>query len=291
MEYKVDKTALVLEGGGFRGIFSAGVLDYFLKANLHFPYAIGVSAGAAYGISYASQQFERNRVVNERYTADSRYMSWMNFIRTGNLFNPDFIYDEIPNNLVPFDYKAAFDSFCDFNIVVTNVQTGEPEYYSSKELNEQELLSAIQASGSLPLVSKMVPFKGAYYLDGGIADSIPVNKALQSGCERAVVVLTRNQDYRKEPAKFQWVIQKKYGKYPHFVNKILRRADAYNQTLDLISDLEKEGKVYVIRPQEQLEVSRIENNPKKLDKLYVQGYTEMSQNIDALLKWLFPGGN
>ncbi|MCU4157005.1 patatin family protein [Carboxylicivirga sp. A043] len=286
MEYKVNETGLVLEGGGFRGIFSAGVMDYFLKRKLHFSYAIGVSAGAAYGISYASQQFGRNRVINEKYTADPRYMSWGNWIKTGNLFNPDFIYDEITNRLVPFDYEAAFNSFCDFNIVITNVVTGKAEYYSSKQLNQNQLLKAIQASGSLPMVSKMVEFNNGLYLDGGVADSIPIHQAFKSGCRRAVVILTRNREYRKEPAKFQWLIKSKYAKYPKLVDQILSRAEHYNTTLDELEHLEKEGKVYIIRPKAQMMVSRIENNPQKLDLLYQQGFNEMNEEFDELMSWL-----
>ncbi|MCG8579640.1 MAG: patatin family protein [Bacteroidales bacterium] len=286
MEYNMNGTGLVLEGGGFRGIFSAGVMDYFLKRNLHFSYAIGVSAGAAYGISYASKQFERNRIVNEKYTADSRYMGWGNWLKTGNLFNPDFIYGEIPNQLVPFDFNAAFNSFCDFNIVVTNVITGNAEYYSAKGLNKQELLSTVQASGSLPMVSKMVELNGGLYLDGGIADSIPVQQAFNSGCKRAVVILTRNREYRKEAARFQWLIKSKYAKYPKLVEKILSRADSYNATLDELEKLEQEGRVYIIRPKAQMTVSRIENNPHKLDKLYQQGFDEMHEDFEKLVSWL-----
>ncbi len=282
----MNETGLVLEGGGFRGIFSAGVMDYFLKRKLHFSYAIGVSAGAAYGISYASQQFGRNRVINEKYTADPRYMSWGNWIKTGNLFNPDFIYDEITNRLVPFDYEAAFNSFCDFNIVITNVVTGKAEYYSSKQLNQNQLLKAIQASGSLPMVSKMVEFNNGLYLDGGVADSIPIHQAFKSGCRRAVVILTRNREYRKEPAKFQWLIKSKYAKYPKLVDQILSRAEHYNTTLDELEHLEKEGKVYIIRPKAQMMVSRIENNPQKLDLLYQQGFNEMNEEFDELMSWL-----
>lgn len=282
----IKNTALVLEGGGFRGIYSAGVLDCFLKNKVYFPYVIGVSAGAAYGISYASVQFERNRLVNKRYTADHRYMSWRNWIRTGDLFNPDFIYNEIPNTLVPFDFDRLSNSFCDFNVVVTNVESGKAEYYSSKNLDKQSLLRVIHASGSLPLVSNMVDFNNQKYLDGGISDSIPIDKAFADGYSKAVVVLTRNADYRKDPPRFKWIIKKRYAKYPRLVNRILSRAEEYNKVLDKIAVFENEGKVFVIRPKQHLKVSRLENNPLKLDMLYEQGYSEMQDKLDALKEWI-----
>jgi predicted patatin/cPLA2 family phospholipase len=213
-------------------------------------------------------------------------MSWWNWLKTGYLFNPDFIYDEIPNHLVPFDFEVAFNSFCDFNIVVTNVNSGSAEYFSTKNLNKQELLNTIQASGSLPMVSKMVELNDGLYLDGGIADSIPIHQAFKSGCKRAVVVLTRNREYRKESAKFQWLIKSKYAKFPKLVDKILTRAEYYNKTLDELEQLEKERRVYIIRPQAEMTVSRIENNPGKLDKLYQQGFNEMHEGFDDFISWL-----
>lgn len=284
--YNTSKTALVLEGGGFRGMFTSGVLDAFLKNNLHFPYVIGVSAGAAYGISYVSQQFERNKVVNLKYTSDPRYMSWRNFFRKGNLFDWDFVYGEIPNKLVPFDFEKLFSSSTDFVIGVTNVYTGCAEYFSTNSMGKSELLAAITASSSLPFVSKMAHFNNGKYMDGGLADSIPVIKALESGNERAVVVLTRNQGYYKEAPKFQWLIKTAYGKYPKLVNAVLSRAERYNETMRQLEDLEKEGRVFIIRPQKLLTVSRIENDSQKLDVLYQQGFDETFEQFNLLKTWL-----
>ncbi|TRX66308.1 patatin family protein [Carboxylicivirga sp. M1479] len=280
-----SSTALVLEGGGFRGMYTSGVLDAFLIKKLQFPYVIGVSAGAAYGISYVSQQFERNKIVNLKYTADPRYMSWRNLFTKGNLFDWDFVYGEIPNKLVPFDFEQLFSLASEFVIGITNVQTGKPEYCSSKHLSREQLLQAITASSSLPFVSKMAMFNGKQYMDGGLSDSIPVDEALRSN-ERAVVVLTRNKTYQKGDAKFKWLIKNRYKKYPMLVETILSRASRYNKTLARIERLEQEGRVFVIRPQSMMNVSRIENDPIKLDQLYQTGLNEALEQFDQLQAWL-----
>ncbi|WP_430809698.1 MULTISPECIES: patatin-like phospholipase family protein [unclassified Carboxylicivirga] len=285
----LSKTALVLEGGGFRGMFTAGVLDAFQVNNLHFPYVVGVSAGAAYGISYVSKQYGRNKVVNEKYTADPRYMSWRNLYKKGNLFDWDFVYGEIPNNLEPFDFEAFYRSPCDFVVGVTDVMSGQAEYLQTKNMDRAALLKAITASSSLPFVSKMVRLNGHEYMDGGLADSIPVMHALNSGYERAVVVLTRNEGYQKKSPKFRFLIKCIYRKYPKLVASILSRAERYNKTLVQLHKLEQEGRVYIIRPQQLLAVSRIENNPQKLDALHRQGMDESEGHMTALEAWLVKG--
>ncbi len=286
MDKAVTKTALVLEGGGFRGMFTSGVLDAFLTKQLSFPYVIGVSAGAAYGISYVSKQFGRNKEVNLKYTADPRYMSFGNLIRKGNLFDWDFVYGEVPDALVPFDYESFFKASTEFVIGVTNIETGQAEYFSTKGMSRQQLLATITASSSLPFVSKIARVNGAQYMDGGLSDSIPIRQALNSGYERAVVVLTRNSDYRKEAAKFQWLIKTCYRRYPQLVKALLTRADNYNNTLSELEKLEKEKRVYVIRPTHKMSVSRIENNAQKLDVLYQQGYDQAIEQFHQLQDWL-----
>jgi len=286
VDCSTEKIALVLEGGGFRGMYTSGVLDALLKYNIDFPYVIGVSAGAAYGISYVSKQFERNKIVNLKYTADPRYMSWGNLWRKGNLFDWDFVYGKIPNRLVPFDYETLFSSPTKFMVGVTQVSSGEARYLSSKEMNNEQLLAAITASSSLPFVSKMACMNSDLFMDGGLADSIPVEKAMVDGNTRAVVILTRNAGYRKKPAKFTWLIKTVYKKYPKLVETILSRADRYNTTLDLLEELEKKGKVFIIRPKGQMEVSRIENNPVKLDRLYQMGFDEMEDSISEMKVWM-----
>lgn len=286
MSITTQNTALVLEGGGFRGMFTSGVLDALLEAQLAFPYVIGVSAGAAYGISYVSGQFGRNKEVNLKYTADPRYMSWRNLLRKGNLFDWDFVYGEVPDKLVPFDYTSFFNTSTEFVVGVTNVQSGKAEYLSTSDMGREELLAAITASSSLPFVSKMARLNGQLYMDGGLADSIPVVQALKKGNDRAVVVLTRDASYRKKAAKGQRLIRLAYRKYPRLVDAIVTRAERYNQTLDYLQQLEADGKVFIIRPYEPMPVSRIENNPQKLDALYQVGYEHLLAQLDALQEWL-----
>ncbi len=286
MSITTQNTALVLEGGGFRGMFTSGVLDALLEAQLAFPYVIGVSAGAAYGISYVSGQFGRNKEVNLKYTADPRYMSWRNLLRKGNLFDWDFVYGEVPDKLVPFDYTSFFNTSTEFVVGVTNVQSGKAEYLSTSDMGREELLAAIMASSSLPFVSKMARLNGQLYMDGGLADSIPIVQALKKGNDRAVVVLTRDASYRKKAAKGQRLIRLAYRKYPRLVDAIVTRAERYNQTLDYLQQLEADGKVFIIRPYEPMPVSRIENNPQKLDALYQVGYEHLLAQLDALQQWL-----
>ncbi|MBS2098509.1 patatin-like phospholipase family protein [Carboxylicivirga linearis] len=281
-----ESTALVLEGGGFRGMFTSGVLDAFLTNEIYFPYCIGVSAGAAYGISYMSKQYERNRKVNLQYTADPRYMSWGNLIKKGNLFDWDFVYDEIPNKHILLDYDAILHSNDIFKIGITNAQTGKAEFIQANEVSKKELIQLCIASSSLPFVSKLADFRNQIYMDGGLSDSIPVEQALKDGNEKVVVVLTRNKEYRKKAPKLKMPVNWYYHKYPKLAEVILTRYERYNSTLDLIDQLEAEGKVYVIRPEEPMDVSRIENNPQKLDQLYLQGLQQMQSKITDLQEWL-----
>nr|WP_321452431.1 patatin family protein [uncultured Carboxylicivirga sp.] len=286
MKSKIKNTALVLEGGGFRGMFTSGLLDAFLKNDIFFSYCIGVSAGAAYGISYMSHQYERNRQVNLQYTADPRYMSWRNLIKKGNLFDWDFVYDEIPNQHILLDYDAILKSDDVFKIGITDVITGNAEFVQANKVNKKELIQACIASSSLPFVSQLAEFKEHLYMDGGISDSIPVRQALNDGNDRVVVVLTRNKEYRKKEVKIKSFVKWYYRKYPQLAEAILSRYKHYNATLDLIDQLEEDGRAYVIRPNEHMEVSRIENNPEKLDQLYLQGLNQGNDLIGDLQNFL-----
>lgn len=286
MNKNSNKTALVLEGGGFRAMFTSGVLDALLKHKVHLPYCIGVSAGAAYGISYVSQQFERNREVNLQFTSDPRYMSWWNLLRKGSLFDWDFVYGEIPNKLIPLDYDTALSTDTVFKVGITNAITGKAEFIKVSDLDKAELMQVVTASSSLPFVSPMASFKGQLYMDGGISDAIPLSYALNDGNDRAVVVLTRNAEYKKKAVRFKKVFELYYRKYPQLVKAILQRAEKYNASLKLIDKLEAEGKVFVIRPLEPMDVSRIENDSKKLDVLYQKGFNQMEDQMADLKRWL-----
>ena len=267
------KTGLVLEGGALRTIFSCGVLDAFLDAQLPLPdYFVGVSAGAAYGTSYLARQNRRNLKLITSYAGDKRYMG------VGNLLNPKnrsyfglkFAYDTIPNELVPFDYEAfqAYEGMAE--AVVTNVATGEAEYHLIPR--NERYNKTILASCSIPLMFPSVELEGGEYLDGGCADAIPWKHALEMGCDRVVVILTRERDYRKEPDGSMRAIARTFKKNPAFVEAMTTRAQRYNQNREELFEAEKEGKVLVIAPEDTLGCSRTERDTEILRALWQQGY-------------------
>ena len=267
------KTGLVLEGGALRTIFSCGVLDAFLDAQLPLPdYFVGVSAGAAYGTSYLARQNRRNLKLITSYAGDKRYMG------VGNLLNPKnrsyfglkFAYDTIPNELVPFDYEAfqAYEGMAE--AVVTNVATGEAEYHLIPR--NERYNKTILASCSIPLMFPTVELEGGEYLDGGCADAIPWKHALEMGCDRVVVILTRERDYRKEPDGSMRAIARTFKKNPAFVEAMTTRAERYNQNREELFEPEKEGKVLVIAPEDTLGCSRTERDTEILRALWQQGY-------------------
>ena len=267
------KTGLVLEGGALRTIFSCGVLDAFLDAQLPLPdYFVGVSAGAAYGTSYLARQNRRNLKLITSYAGDKRYMG------VGNLLNPKnrsyfglkFAYDTIPNELVPFDYEAfqAYEGMAE--AVVTNVATGEAEYHLIPR--NERYNKTILASCSIPLMFPTVELEGGEYLDGGCADAIPWKHALEMGCERVVVILTRERDYRKEPDGSMRAIARTFKKNPAFVEAMTTRAQRYNENREELFQAEREGKVLVIAPEDTLGCSRTERDTEILRALWQQGY-------------------
>ncbi|MFC4776274.1 patatin family protein [Paenibacillus sp. GCM10023252] len=282
----MNGAGLVLEGGGMRGVYTAGVLDSFAEQNLYFPYIIGVSAGACMAASYLSRQIGRNREVNVGMISDPRYLSWRNYWRNRELFGMDFVFDEIPNVLIPYDYEAFMASLEQFVIGTTDCETGEPVYYDRSLDSEYDLLTLLRASSSLPFIAPIVEYGGKKLLDGGIVDPIPIRKAEQDGYRRNVVILTRNADYRKSPNRFAWMARRAYGKYPKLIEAMQRRHDVYNATLEHIQRQEERGEVFVIRPQQQLTVGRMERNPAKLDALYNQGCEDGQQVLSELRAWL-----
>jgi predicted patatin/cPLA2 family phospholipase len=284
----MESVGLVLEGGGFRGIYTAGVLDVFQKENILFNYVIGVSAGAAYGVSYVSGQFRRNLAVN-RNVSDKRYCSWQNFIRTGNYFNWEFVFKEIPLNLIPFDYSRFSDSGIRMRIVVTNCVTGKAEYFDMAGATSDRFRDLLTATSSLPFISRMKVIEGQSYMDGGISDAIPVNQALNDGSKRVVVVLTRQSGYRKKKSGSRILMECIYRKYPEMVKGFMERAERYNQTLEKLEGMEKAGSAFIIRPKKALAVARMDNNPDKLRKVYESAVAEMQELIPGLQQWLKQG--
>ena len=265
------KTGLVLEGGGMRGVFTSGVLAALMKHQLYFRYVVAVSAGACNGLSYASHQPRRARLSNIDMLVKYDYLSLKHLIRQGCIFDPELLYDRFPNELIPYDYDTYFSNDMTFEMVVTNCLTGRAEYLEEHEGNRQRLLDICRASSSLPYVSKIIDVDGSLYLDGGIVDSIPVMRAIETGHERNVLVLTRNRGYRKTGRDLK-IPPFIYRRYPRLRVVLSRRIKEYNRQLEMVEQMEARGEVLCIRPERPLEVDRIEKDPVKLEALYEEGF-------------------
>ena len=264
------KTGLVLEGGGMRGVFTSGVLDAFMKHDLYFRYIVAVSAGACNGMSYVSRQPRRARISNIDYLARYKYIGIRHLVTQGCIFDRELLYDKFPNQLLPFDFDEYFKHAKDFEMVTTNCLTGKAMYLSETS-DRQRSLDIVRASSSLPYVSKIVTVDGIPMLDGGIIDSIPINRAIGTGHEHNVVILTRNKGWR-DTGKDRKVPAFIYKNYPRLRVALSHRHVVYHQQIDLIDRLEAEGKITCIRPMRPMEVGRIENDVEKLERLYEEGF-------------------
>ena len=264
------KTALVLEGGGMRGVFTSGVLDAFMKHDLTFPYVVAVSAGACNGMSYVSHQPRRARISNIDYLARYKYIGLRHLVTQGCIFDRELLYDKFPNQYLPFDFDTFFSSPMTFEMVTTNCLTGQPMYLSERH-DRQRALDIVRASSSLPYVSKIVDVDGIPMLDGGIVDSIPLQHAIDMGHPTNVLVLTRNRGYR-DTGKDMKIPRFIYRKYPRLRVALSRRLAAYNAQLEFVERMEDEGRVICIRPERPMEVDRIEKDIAKLERLYEEGF-------------------
>ncbi|CAD2081901.1 patatin family protein [Jeotgalicoccus coquinae] len=276
----MNDTGLVLEGGGMRGLYTAGVLEYFAQHDIHFPYIIGVSAGACMAASYLSEQQGRNRTVSIDFVNDKRYLSFSNFIRKGELFGMDFIFDEIPNNIVPLDVKKIINGPDEFVVVTTNCETGEPMYFYKEDYDEKTLGKLLRASSSIPFFADAVEHKGRYMLDGGIVDPLPIIKAESDGYAKNVVVLTKPKGYYKKQSRMSTMIN--YKKYPKVDERMKVRYKHYNERLDYIFEQEKTGNIIVIAPSEDSGVGRTTRNKEKLENLYELGYKDTAEKFEAV---------
>lgn len=276
------KTGLVLEGGAMRGIYTAGVLDVFLKHRIRMDGVIGVSAGAIHGCSYVSGQYQRSIRYYMKYMNDWRFMSFRSLIRTGNLVGTEFCYHEIPDELDVFDHDAFENSGIPFYVVCTNVETGKAEYIHMENMHEIEYA---QASASMPLVSKIVEAGGKKLLDGGVADSIPIRAFRSMGYERNIVVLTRPEGYRKKPSHMG-MVRRVYRNYPEFIKAMETRYIRYNRTLDLIEKLEKKGELLVIRPSRDPDIGRMEKKPEKVKEVYRLGRQDGLNKLEQVRQFL-----
>lgn len=285
----MEGIGLVLEGGGMRGIYTAGVLDYFLEQNIDIPYVIGVSAGACMGSSYISKQHGRNKRVNTEFLQHPEYISFKNLFRGKQLFGMDLIFDTIPNELDPFDFESFYSADQKFIIGTTDCISGEPKYFEKDHILESvDMLNIIRASSSLPLMAPVVEYNEHVLMDGGISDPIPLLKSESDGNRKNIVILTRNAGYRKKPSRGNWYLQKKYKDYPGLVEAVIKRYEVYNQQLDYIEEQEKAGNILVIRPLQKLKVGRIERNKARLLDLYKEGYEDakrLEQQIKEFLTY------
>lgn len=263
-------TGLVLEGGGMRGVFTCGVLDFFIDNDISFPYIVGVSAGACNGLSYISQQRGRAKYSNIDMLKEYNFIGLKHYIRKRNIMDFDLMFKELPEKIYPYDYQKYFASSTRFEMVTTNCLTGKAEYLEEKK-DKIRLLAIAKASSSLPIMCPITYVDNIPMLDGGVCDSIPVARAIENGYKNNIVVLTRNKGYRKEKKDIK-VPSFIYRKYPAIRQSLSRRNQQYNEQLELIEKLETDGTIKVIRPIKPVQVNRIEKNIVKLEDLYQEGY-------------------
>lgn len=282
----LEKAGLILEGGGMRGVYTTGVLDFFMDKSLYFSYVIGVSMGACNGASYISKQRGRTKAATIDYVNDPRYLSYRNLLKYKSIFGMDFIFEEIPTKIIPFDFETFFNYEGDFVIGTTNCITGEEVYFSKSDYTDKNVLNIIKASSSLPFVAKPLNINNHILMDGGLADPIPIKKSIKHGNKKNVLILTREPDYLKKPYKFKWITSKKYPKYKGLCDALINRSSLYNETMQYISELEKSGEVFVIRPKTPPIVKRIEKDKAKMNALYLEGYKDAENSYDKLMKYL-----
>ena len=269
--YKMSAASgLILEGGGMRGVFTCGVLDNLMDRGVRFPYAIGVSAGACNGLSYMSNQRGRAKYSNIDLLDKYHYVSLRHLIFKGNIMDFDLLFDEFPNRIIPYDYSAYAACPERYEMVTTSCRTGRACYFEEKN-DPERIIDIVRASSSLPFVSPISYVDGEPMLDGGIADSIPLERAQSLGFDNNLVVLTRNKGYRKS-SKPTSVPPFFYRHYPHLREAIRRRNEIYNRQIELVERLEAEGRLTVLRPEKPITVSRIERDSRRLSDLYDEGY-------------------
>ncbi|QSX33530.1 patatin family protein [Shewanella avicenniae] len=280
-------TALVLEGGGLRAIYTAGVLDAFLAAELHFPYVVGVSAGAIYPASYLSQQLGRNLTIQQRYLADKRYMGWRHWLKNGNYVNVDFTYRQMAHELVPFDFDTFLGRDAEFKVGAFNCQSGETDFFGMADFDShQQLLDILIASSSLPFISPPVTIAGQAYLDGGIATPIPVAQACKDGYQKQLVILTQDADYRKSAFKPKWLAKRAYRHYPQVAQALLQRHQRYNDALVDLAQRVEQGSALVIQPAKPLGLSRLERDVSKVEAVYQLGLSDGKAALPAVQRFI-----
>ncbi len=279
------KGALVLEGGALRSVFGAGVLDVFLENNLQFEYVLGISAGALNAGNYISGQMGRTAKININYVNDPRYIGIRQLIQNGSIFNLNYLFDEPVGDWAPYDEYAFSHTKQKFIIGATNCLTGNQVFFEKHTY--KELTEVLTASSTLPVLSKTTFIDGIPYIDGGVSNAVPFAKAIQDGYQKIVIILTRPEGYRdKKNEVLNYLFRIYYHKYPNVVEKLCTMSQRYNCLLQQIQELEREGKVFVIRPTTLLKVKRVEKDKNKLRLLYLEGKEDARQKLANMIKYL-----
>ena len=277
------KTGLVLEGGAMRGIYTAGVLDIFLDNGIEFDTVIGVSAGAIHGCTYVAKQNGRSIRYYKKYCRDKRFMSFYSLFTTGSLVGEQFCYHDIPDSLDPFDYETFRKSETDFYAVCTDIDKGKPVYVLCDDLQKQ--MDYLLASASMPMVSRIVEIGGRKLLDGGVTDSIPLKAAQKLGCDKIVVVQTREDSYTKSP-EGNVIADHMYRNYPNFVRAIRTRHKMYNSEKKYVAELEQNGDIIAVKPSRHVDISRTEKNPDKIEEMYHLGRSDAEKNLSSIVQFI-----
>lgn len=278
------QAGLVLEGGGMKGAYTTGVLDFFLEKGIEFSRVYGVSAGAIHMMSYLSRQKKRSINISTKYAGDKRYCSVESLLRTGDIFNAEMCYSLIPRKYDPFDNESYMRYSGKAYAVVTNIETGKPEYLRVKDGFAD--LVKVRASASLPLVSRNVEIDGKLYLDGGISDAIPIQKSILDGNDRNIVILTKEVGYVRQPSGQLGLIKMRYRKFPKVYELMKERHTTYNATMEFLRRQQENGQAFVIQPKEPSDVGRLEKDPKKIEALYMQGYQDAQECYEQMIQYL-----
>lgn len=277
------KVGLLLEGGAMRGMYTAGVLDMLLENNIKVDCIYAVSAGALFGVNYKSRQKGRAYRFNMKYINDKRYFGLYSLVTTGNILNQEFCFKDIPDVLDDFNYASFKRTKEDFYAVVTNIKTGEAEYIKIDDLKDK--IEYLRASGSMPFVSKPIEIDGNMYLDGGIADAIPISKMTAMGLDKIIVVLTRPEGYRKRKSNMT-LAKVVYKEYPKLIETMSKRYKIYNKSVDEVEFLNNEGEIFLIRPSKYIKIKRVEKDEKILNEMYNLGIYDAKEKIVDLKKYL-----
>ncbi len=283
------KKGLVMEGGAMRGMFTCGVIDVLMENGIDFDSAVGVSAGATFGLNFKSKQIGRPLRYNKKYCKDKRYSSFHSLITTGDIYNVDFCYGTLPYELDIWDTDTFYGNPMEFYCVATDVKTGKAVYHkcdNKSDAPDGDDIRWIRASASMPVVSRPVEIDNEKYLDGGMADSIPLEFMESQDCDKILVIETQPREYRKKPQKYMWLVRFALRKFPRMAEIIAGRHEMYNKQKAYVRNQEEAGKIFVIRPTAPLNIGAVEKNPDELQRVYELGRVEATENLEQLKSYL-----